>query len=306
MARRDCFTTRRRRAIPSGMKHSDQAKGLLLTTLGALAIVPDSLFIRLIAADALVISFWRSVLVGLAITLWIAFREGAAPFRAVLATGWRGWSYMIAIGISGVLFVLAVSLTSVANVVFIIASMPVFAAVFSWLLLGEPITRRMGLTMAAVLPGLGIIAYGSGETEGASLTGDLLALAVSAAYALGLTLVRQVKSVSMVPAVGISYLGVAALLAIWLAGDLALTVPQLGLSVAHAAFITASAVFMAIGPRFIPSAEVALLLLLESVLAPLLVWAVMGENPGPWTLTGGAVVLGALALSNWVALRRAT
>lgn len=282
---------------------SDQAKGVILTSLGALAIVPDSLFVRLIAADALVIAFWRALFVGLAITLWVAAREGAAPFRAVLATGWRGWAYMAAVGASGVLFVLAVTLTSVANVVFIIASMPVFAAIFSWLLMGEPISRRMVWTMVAVVPGLAIIAYGSGETEGASLAGDLLALAVSASYALGLTLVRRAKGVSMVPAVGLSYLGIAALLAIGLAGDLAMTLPQIGLSLAHAAFITASAVFMAIGPRFIPSAEVALLLLLESVLAPLLVWAVMGENPGPWTLTGGAVVLGALALSNWLALR---
>ncbi len=291
--------------MPRCMTQSDQVKGLLFTTLGALAIVPDSLFVRLIAADALVIAFWRALFVGMAIILWFGLRAGRAPFAAVLATGWKGWAYMASVGASGVLFVLAVSLTSVANVVFIIASMPVFAALFSRLLLGEAISVRMVWTMLAVVPGLAIIAYGSGETEGASLAGDLLALAVSAVYALGLTLVRQVKAVSMVPAVGLSYLGVAALLGLGLAGDLAMTAPQIGLSVAHAAFITASAVFMAIGPRFIPSAEVALLLLLESVLAPLLVWVVMGENPGPWTLTGGVVVLGALALSNWVALRRA-
>ncbi len=290
---------------PMRTRQSDQIRGIILTTLGALAIVPDSLFVRLIAADALVIAFWRALFVGLAITVWFALREGRAPFAAVLATGWKGWAYMASVGASGVLFVLAVSLTSVANVVFIIASMPVFAALFSWLLLGEPISRRMVLTMLAVIPGLAIIAYGSGETEGASLAGDLLALAVSAIYALGLTLVRQVKTTSMVPAVGLSYLAVAVLLGLGLAGDLAMTLPQIGLSLGHAAFITASAVFLAIGPRFIPSAEVALLLLLESVLAPLLVWAVMGENPGPWTLTGGAVVLGTLALSNWVALRRA-
>lgn len=287
------------------MIRTDQAKGLLFTTLGALAIVPDSLFVRLIAADALVIAFWRALFVGLAITLWTGLRDGRAPFDAVLRAGWKSWAYMVCVGASGALFVLAVSLTSVANVVFIIASMPVFAAGFSWLLMGEPISRRMALTIVAVVPGLAIIAYGSGETAGASLLGDLLALLVSAVYALGLTLVRHVKAVSMVPAVGLSYLAVAGLLAIWLGGGLAMTAPQIGLSVGHAAFITASAVFMAIGPRFIPSAEVALLLLLESVLAPLLVWAVMGENPGVWTLTGGAVVLGALALSNLAALRAA-
>jgi drug/metabolite transporter (DMT)-like permease len=49
---------------------------------------------------------------------------------------------------------------------------------------------------------------------------------------------------------------------------------------------------------------VALLILLESVLAPLLVWLVIGEQPGYWTIVGGVVVLGVLVVSNVVALRR--
>ena len=53
------------------MFKTDQAKGLVLTTLGALAIVPDSLFVRLIGAEALVVAFWRALFVGLGITLVI-------------------------------------------------------------------------------------------------------------------------------------------------------------------------------------------------------------------------------------------
>jgi drug/metabolite transporter (DMT)-like permease len=45
-------------------------------------------------------------------------------------------------------------------------------------------------------------------------------------------------------------------------------------------------------------------MLLEAIFGPLLVWAVIGETPGPWTLAGGAVVLGALAVSNWIGLRQ--
>ncbi len=69
-------------------------------------------------------------------------------------------------------------------------------------------------------------------------------------------------------------------------------------------FIVMSMTLLSIGPRYIASAEVALLVLLESVLAPLLVWAVLGEFPGEWVLAGGAVVLGALLVSNLVVLRR--
>lgn len=282
---------------------TDQAKGLLITCLGVLFVVPDSLFVRLIDADALAIAFWRLLLAGGLSGIYLLAVQGTAPFRAVLATGRFGVIYMIGVGASGVLFVLAVSLTSVANVVFIIASLPVFAAVFSRFMLAEPITLRIFLTMAAVAPGLAVIAYGSGETEGASRAGDLLALSVSALFAASLTAARKMRSVSMVPGVAMAYFGAALLIAPF-AAPLSMPVSEAGLVMGHAAVILISSVLISIGPRYITSAEVGLLVLLESVLAPLLAWAVIGEYPGPYTLLGGAIVIGALTLSNVVLLLR--
>jgi drug/metabolite transporter (DMT)-like permease len=278
------------------------AKGLLITTLGVLFVVPDSLFVRLIDADALTIAFWRLLLAGGALTLGLLMLKGSAPFRAVLSTGVHGLLYMLAVGSSGVLFILAVSLTSVANVVFIIASLPVFAALFSRIFLGEPLTRRMAVTMAAVICGIAIIAYGSGETEAASLAGDMLALGVSAVFAAALTAARRVRHVSMVPAAGMGSVLVA-LVVLPFADPLSVPAAQVPLVLLHGGFILLSSMCLAIGPRYITSAEIGLLILLESVLAPLLAWAVVGENPGPYALFGGTVVVGALFISNLVALR---
>lgn len=282
---------------------NDTTKGLMITMLGVLLVVPDSLFVRLIQADALVISFWRGLISGVLILAGVLLFQGAGPVRAVLGTGRYGVIYVVATGGSGILFVLAISLTSVANVVFIIASLPVFASLYSRIFLGEPIRPRMVVTMAAVAVGLGIIAWGSGATRGAHWSGDALALAVSALFAAGLTAARRVRHVSMVPAVALGYLAAAGLLWPFIAP---LSVPgwQWGLVALHGLFIVASAVGLALGPRYITSAEVGLLILLESVLAPLLAWAVIGENPGGYALAGGAVVVGALAVSNLVALRR--
>lgn len=282
---------------------SDQVKGLVITFLGVLFVVPDALFVRLIEADALTIAWWRVTLVGGAVVLGVLAWQGTTPFRAVAATGLNGLIYIIGVGGSGVLFIVAVSLTSVANVVFIIASLPVFAAVYSRIFLHEPISPRMLLTMAAVLPGLAIIAYGSGETEGASLAGDLLALSVSALFAAGLTAARRARAVSMVPAMGIGYLLAGLAILPW-AAPLTMPMDQAPLVISHAGFIIVSSVFLALGPRYITSAEVGLLVLLESVLAPLLAWVVVGENPGTYAVLGGAIVIGALAVSNFVALAR--
>ncbi len=282
---------------------TDQTKGLLITFFGVLFVVPDSLFVRLIDADAWTIAFWRLLLAGGGTAIYILLRSGVAPFKAVIATGRYGAVYMLGIGGSGILFVLAVSLTSVANVVFIIASLPVFAAIFSRIFLKEPFSRRTLLTMAAVVPGLAVIAYGSGETAHASLAGDLLALALSAAFAAALTAARHLRGTSMVPGVAMAY--VVAALVVWpFAAPLSVTVDQVPFVLAHAGFILISSVLLALGPRYITSAEVGLLILLESVLAPLLAWVVVGENPGGYALIGGGIVISALAVSNVVVLRR--
>ena len=283
---------------------NDTKKGLLITTLGVLLVVPDSLFVRLIDADAWTIAFWRLLLAGGLLAIAVFIRQGTAPFRAVLATGRYGAIYMIGVGISGLSFTLAVSLTSVANVVFIIASLPVFAALFSRIFLAEALSTRMIMTMIAVTAGVAVIAYGSGETAGASYKGDALALFTSAMFAAALTAARKARATSMVPAAAMGY--VACAIAIFpVAAPFSVGIEQTWLVLLHGLFIMGSSMLLAIGPRFITSAEVGLLVLLESTLAPLLAWAVIGEDPGAYALAGGAVVIGALFVSNLIALHRA-
>ena len=45
------------------------------------------------------------------------------------------------------------------------------------------------------------------------------------------------------------------------------------------------------GVRLIPAADAGLISVLESVLGPLLVWVVLGENPGLNTLIGGSIII---------------
>ena len=70
----------------------------------------------------------------------------------------------------------------------------------------------------------------------------------------------------------------------------------------HNLLIAASTCLIVLGPRYIPSAEVALLILGESILAPILIWLVIGEYPGTWALIGGLIVLMTLFTSNLIAL----
>ncbi|WP_324753089.1 DMT family transporter [Roseovarius sp. Pro17] len=282
---------------------SEHLKGLLITALGVLMVVPDSLFVRLIVADPMTITFWRATVAGCLILTGCLIFQGLAGFRAVARTGWPGALYTLLMSTTAPGFVMAISLTSVANVVFIFASIPLFAALFSRIFLGEPFSKRMILTVAAVLPGLGIIAYGSQTSAIASWQGDLIALAVSASFAAALTTVRKVRTTSMIPAIPVAYLMSALVMLIWATPGQAMP-SQWPLVLGHGGFIALSTCLLTLGPRYLPSAEVSLLILLESVLAPLLVWAVIGEDPGPWAIAGGVLVIGALFVSNAIALRR--
>ena len=273
-------------------------KGLVITTLGVLFIVPDALFVRLIAADPLTIAFWRNLLSGLAIALWVFAVHGRSGFRATFAQGPLIWLYCLFMGLTGILFVSAVSLTSVANVVFILASLPVFSAILSRIFLKETLSRRTSLTIVVVIIGLGVISLGSGMATNGQMLGNLLALCVAICYATAMTIARNLRAVSVVPAVPVAYFGAAILLMpftdIWQVD--AASIPLVAIH--GSVFIALATVFLALGPRYLSSPEVGLLILLESALAPLLVWAVLGEQPGTMTLVGGAIVLGALFLSN--------
>src|SRR6185437_16676304 len=121
-------------------------------------------------------------------------------------------------------------------------------------------------------------------------------LLMTTSFAATLVITRHKRDVSMAPATCLSQvlvLLVAAPLSSPSAASgrdaalmVALGVGQIGLGL----------VFLTIGGRLIPAAEVALITLLEVVLGPLWVWAFLSEQPGVATLLGGAVVLGAVAV----------
>lgn len=283
---------------------NDQTKGLLLTTFGVLFVVPDALFIRLIVADPLTIAFWRMLLTGVVTLIGFAIIYKGKTLGHIRTIGRYGMLYALFAGISSILFVLAVRTTSVANVVFIIAAMPVFAALYSWFLLGESPSKRMVWTIFLVIIGIVVIALGSGESENTSWIGDLIAICTAACFAMALTAARKARPISMIPAVPVAYIG-AALVILPFCDPLSIQQEQYWLVGLHGGFFIAiSSCLLALGPRYITSAEVALLILLESILAPLIVWAILGEEVGIITLVGGAIVIGVLFVSNLIVLLR--
>lgn len=283
---------------------NDQIKGLLITTLGILFVAPDALFVRLINADPLVIAFWRTFLTGAILLIGLLLLNGTSLPRKIQQTGFKGALYIFFAGSSSIFFVLAVHNTSVANVVFILAAMPVFASLYSWVFMGERLSRRVTITIFFVIAGLAVITFGSSENSNAHWIGNVYALIACAFFAVAITATRAARPISFVPITPVAYLGSAFFL-FWFIDPLAVQPDQYWLVALQGGFFIAiSTVLLAIGPRFITSPEVALLVLLESIIAPILVWVFIGEEPGKWAMIGGAIVITVLFISNMTVLLR--
>ena len=271
-------------------------KGLLITACGVLVISPDGLLTRLIETDHWTMIFWRAIFLSFGMWLVISFQH---PNRV-----WQQYRTLLGVGIYMVVgysmgtisFVFAITHTSVANTLVIMSTTPLFAAVIGWFLLREKIGLRTLVAIILVACGITVIAFGSGSGK-TSLDGDLAALAGSFFLAFGFSFTRRFPGVSSFSAISCSGF-LTALLMLPLAAPFSITNSDLGfLMIMGAYMLPLGLALMFAGPRYIPAAEVALLVLLESILGPVWVWWFLGEVPGQHTLVGGAIVLGTLAVN---------
>ena len=63
-------------------------------------------------------------------------------------------------------------------------------------------------------------------------------------------------------------------------------------------------VLVTIAPRFIPAAEVNLFFLLETIIGPIWVWAIIREQPSIETLQGGIIIIITIAIHSFLKLRK--
>ncbi len=282
----------------------DPKRGLAIVALGVLVFTPDALVMRLVDIDAFALAVWRGLIGGLVMTAGCLVAFGAGLPRAIAALGRWGLVLMALEATTTVLFCLSIMWTNVANAMLAFAATPMLAALIARLTLGERIPAPTALAIAAVASGLGFVAWGARDEGAVSLAGVLAGLGSALAIAGFFVILRRLKAQSATPVIGPGWL-LGALLALPFA-----TFEPMSPAQWSGVFLTAGLIMpLAIalitwGSRQLPAAETSMMTLLEVVAGPILVWLVLGEDPGPWTLAGGAVVLTALAAHSAWRLRR--
>jgi drug/metabolite transporter (DMT)-like permease len=282
---------------------ADRTKGLLITLIGVIAIIPDAMLVRLVAADEWTTLFWRGLLTAISITTVLTIlhrRETVARFKEI---GPLGVLLAVLFAVGAICFVVAITLTKVANVLFIVSTTPLYAAIIARAFLGEQVPLRIWVAIGFTMLGVAVISSASLSRGSDSVLGDGLAFLAALSMAMTLSLARKARARSMVPSMAlagafyalailpfVSPFNISAADVGWLALMGLVSVP-LGFSM------------LTIAPRYLPTPEVSLLLLLEAVVGPLLVWWVVGESPGSRALVGGGIVVATLLVVNFIALR---
>jgi drug/metabolite transporter (DMT)-like permease len=282
---------------------SAQARWTSITAGGVVVLSFEGAILRSLDLSQWTILLLRGPLMaaGLGLIFWLGWgRGGLLPgLRAIGGLG------LLAAGLfaaDNLLFIIALRNSSVADTLVLLATAPVFAGVLGRLVLGERAPARTWVVTAVVLCGVAIIV--SGSLGHGHLLGDLAALGAALSFAGTLVLIRLGRSVVMLPSMALGAL-LAALVAAPLAdpgsvsGRDELLLVLVGLVIAPLAFATISIV-----PRHLPAQEVSLLMLLETVLGPLWAWVLLGQAPGPATLGGGALIVGAVLAHAVLGIRR--
>ena len=272
---------------------ADQQKGRIFVALAAVAWSTAGLFQRELAVDTATQVAGRAVFASLGLLAYLVVVERGSIVRSFRAIGVSGIAVVALLAISSASFIAALNHASVANVLFMQALAPILAATLGTLI-GDPVARRTWAAMVIALVGVAVMAGGPGHPTALGLG---LSLLMTVSFAAMLVIARHRRDVSMAPATFLSQVVVLAAFAPFASPASVGSKDGLLLAGFGITQIGLGFVLLTIGARLIPAGEVALITLLEIVLGPLWVWAVLSERPSTATLVGGAIVLGAVALS---------
>ena len=275
---------------------TNHLKGILMTFIGVVILSPDSVLIRLTDADSWTVLFYRGLLmsIGVVMLLLITYRSKTiVEFKKIGRGGlWIGWLHGIMTGT----FVFAIMHTSIANTLVIISTGPIWIAIIAWLTLRERASLVTWLAMIIVFIGIYIVM--STNFGGQSIVGDIFALITAILMGFSFTLVRKYKTVNMVPTMAVGGI-IAAIIACIFAPTLALKPEAIIYVVAMGVILAISFSLITIAPRYIPAAEVGMIMPLETVLGTLIAWKVINEVPTNNAIIGGIIVVATLFFHAW-------
>ena len=271
--------------------------GPLLILTGGFCLSWGGLILRSFeSASIWQILFYRSIFFLWVLIAFILLTYGKKTFKKIKEAGVPGLIGGIFLSTNFVAYMYSMMETTVANVVFIISTQTVFLPIVAYIFLKEKISPRG--YVAIVLAMIGVTLMIGDSLGTGSLKGNLAALTIPINFSVLVLIIRKYPKVDMIPA--IFYAGIfSCLYGLFLLEDLSISTKDIWLSfllgVPQLAF---GFIFITIGSRTTPAVMVGLLMLMESIFAPIWVWLFYNEIPPASVLIGGIIILSAVVMKS--------
>ncbi len=286
---------------------SEHRKGVVLMIGATLCWATAGVLVRnMEVTDGWKITFWRSFFMTVFMLLVLAYRHGSGGiWQRIRAMGWPGvLTGMLFAGMM-ISFILALSLTTVANTLVVGSISPFVAAVCGYVFLGEKVAPRTWFAMTIAIGGIVIMFFDA--LSGTGWAGNLIALCIPIGFGANVVLLRKHRhAIDLMPSVLLAGI-FSTLVALPFALPLAVSVADLGLiSVMGVLQLAIGLLLMMAAVPYLASAEIGLLSILEIVFGTLSVWLFVGERPSQAALVGGGMVIAALIVNEIAGLRPVT
>jgi len=271
--------------------------GYILLLFGGFCLSWGGLIIRQFEeASVWQILFLRSFffLIALIIFLFLTYKK--STFKIIRKSGYPALIGGFFLSLSFVAYTFGITATSVANVVFIISTQTVFLAIFGYFFLKEKISLIGFISIILAMAGITIMVGDSISTG--YLFGNLIALAIPVNFSILVIIIRKYPKLDMIPA--IFYSGILACIYGLIFSEslsfsshdmlmgLILGVPQLAFG-----FIC-----ITIGSKKTKAVTVGILMLSETICAPLWVWIFLNEIPPLSVFIGGSIIIIAVIIKS--------
>jgi drug/metabolite transporter (DMT)-like permease len=249
---------------------------------------------------------YRSISLAAFLFILISLRSGLRPFTTIRRVGSAGviGGFSLVFAFAGGIY--AIQTTTVANAMFLFASAPFFAAILGWIILRESVRRSTWIATAVAILGIGIMVI-EGISAG-HIIGNSAALLSALGFAVFTIALRWGKLEDMLPAVllaGVFAIMVSLIVCVSKGYAFTLSTNDAGIALALGVFqVGMGLAIYTIGSKVVPAAELALLSMTEVLLGPFWVWLFLGEKASAYTLTGGLILLLAIAGNALTGLRR--
>ena len=280
---------------------TDQQKGSLLAFIAVIFITPDSLFIRLSNVDTWGLVFYRGIIPFFTVFLGMLIIYKLNFFKILLSSGYHGLIYVGTFSITNITFVVSIQNTNVANTLVMIATAPMLSAILGAIFLKEPPDKKTWISI--IITFIAIIYIFSDSLKLGNFYGDILGFITAIGLAVGAVTIRSAKSKNLVPAAVVGKLFVATFALFFIESFVLENKDLIIVPLMCILCVAIPFVLVTIAPRFIPSVEVNLFFLLETIIGPIWVWMIIKEQPSVETLYGGAVIIITIATHSFLKLR---